>query len=154
MHPDGCFLFVLNELAGSICVLDLRMRSAAATPVLQTVMLGAGDGTEQYAAADIRITPDGRFLYASERTSNALIGFAVDADSGSLTKIGIWDTEASPRSLAIDPAGCVLVAAGQESNHVSIYRIDRATGRLIWLFRHRTHGNPSWVEIARFPVHR
>lgn len=148
LHPNGRYLFVLNELAASISVLDLVTSHRSPASIVQTVKLDVRNGDSEYAAADIHITPLGRFLYASERNSNLLTGFAVDPDTGSLARIGAWETEASPRSLAIDPAGQMLVVAGQISNHLSVYHIESRSGHLTWLFRQATPANPSWIEIA------
>lgn len=151
LHPNGRFLFVLNELAASISVLDLGTSPPSPARVVQTLGLDLAGGDREHAAADIHLSPLGRFLYASERTTNLLTGFAVDPDTGSLTHIGAWETEASPRSLAIDPTGGLLMAAGQISNHVSVYRIESRSGLLTRLFRFATPPNPSWIEIVCFP---
>lgn len=150
LHPNGRFLFVLNELVASIVVIDLGTLPRSPARVVQTLELAPAGGDREYAAADIHLTPLGHFLYASERNTNMLTGFAVDPDTGSLTHIGAWETEASPRSFAIDSAGGLLMAAGQISNHVSIYRIEGRDGLLSRISRSATPANPSWIEIVCF----
>ena len=63
-------------------------------------------------AADIHMTPNGKFLYVSERTSSSLATFGVDGATGKLTYLGSTPTEKQPRGYAIDPKGRFLVASG------------------------------------------
>ncbi len=102
-------------------------------------------------AADLHLTPDGRFLYASERTSSTLAAFRVDGGSGNLVPIGHYPAETQPRGFNIDPDGRFLVVAGEESNGVSVYAIDGQTGVL----RQGSHLDvglaPTWVEIIALP---
>jgi 6-phosphogluconolactonase len=102
-------------------------------------------------AADIQVTPDGRSLYASERTSNTLALFRCIPEEGRLEKLGHVATESSPRSIAIAPRGRFLLAAGQLSRALTVYRIDDATGALAPLRSHPMGRNPSWIEIVEEP---
>ncbi len=101
-------------------------------------------------AADIGLTPDGRFLYASERTHSHLTCFAVDVVTGRLDFAGIHETEQQPRNFAIDPKGGFLVAAGEKSHHVASYRIDRDSGALNHCDRVEVGRKPVWVEIINY----
>lgn len=102
-------------------------------------------------AADLHLTPDGRFLYASERTSSTLAAFKVDPATGQLQPIGHTPTEKQPRGFAIDPSGRWLIAAGQESHAVALYAIDPATGALGQPVRTAVGKNPNWIEIVDLP---
>src|SRR4026209_2535449 len=82
------------------------------------------------SAADIHITPDGRFLYASERVTHTIAAFAVESDTGRLTHPGFFPTAASPRAFAISQCGRFLLAAGEISHRVATYTIDGSTGCL------------------------
>ena len=86
-------------------------------------------------AADLHLTPDGRFAYASVRATNAIGAFRIDPASGRLTRIAMIDVEGSPRAFALDPAGRFLVCAGQTDNVVAVYAIDLASGGMLT----RTH---------------
>jgi 6-phosphogluconolactonase len=99
-------------------------------------------------AADLHCTPDGRFLYASERRSSTLSSFAIDAQSGALAPLGRIPTEAEPRGFALAPDGRHLVAVGQASHRLSLYAIDAASGALAKLADRAVGGNPNWVEIV------
>jgi 6-phosphogluconolactonase len=103
-------------------------------------------------AADLHVTADGRFAYASVRNTNSIAGFRIDPDSGLLSRIGVFQVEPSPRSFALDPHGRFLICAGQHDNTVGVYSIDPATGVLTSLHRYSVGENPSWVETLVLPV--
>ena len=67
-------------------------------------------------ASDLHLTPDGRFLYAAERTSSSLGAFSVDAATGKLTYLGSTPTEKQPRGFAIDPTGRAMIVSGEKSD--------------------------------------
>ncbi|MCY1562626.1 6-phosphogluconolactonase [compost metagenome] len=113
-------------------------------------MLPAGFTGKPWAA-DLHLTPDGRFLYASERTSSTLSAFRVDASTGQLKPLGQTPTEKTPRGFAIDSSGRYLIAAGQESHSVALYAIDPATGALGKPSRISVGKNPNWIEIVDAP---
>lgn len=99
-HPDGRFVYLLNELDASVDVLALDERRGTLSPLQSVSLLPPGFSGEPWGAEQ-RLTPDARFLYASERRSSTLAGFAVDARSGQLTPIGHWPTQTQPRGFAI-----------------------------------------------------
>ena len=101
-------------------------------------------------AADIHLTPDGKYLYASERTTSTLAAFKVDPKTGMLTSIDSFATEKQPRGFNIDPTGRYLLAVGQLSNSMTSYAIDKATGKLTKLKEYPMGKNPNWVEIVAF----
>ena len=101
-------------------------------------------------AADIHLTPDGKFLYLSERTGSTLGAFSVNAQSGKLTYLASTPTEAQPRGFAIDPNGRFLVAAGEKSDTISVYAIDQASGALALLQKYPGGKGANWVEIVSF----
>ena len=101
--------------------------------------------------ADMHLTPDGRFLYTSERTSSTLAAFRVDPHSGRLTPLHWFPTVAQPRAFNIDPSGAYLLSSGQLSNSVRVYSIDAASGELTPLGEYPGGKNPTWVEIVQLP---
>jgi len=102
-------------------------------------------------AADIHITPDGRFLYASERTTSTLAAFFVDSLTGKLSYINSYETEKYPRGFNIGPRGNFLIAAGMKNDQCSVHRINRTTGELQRLKRYPLGKKPNWIEIVDFP---
>jgi 6-phosphogluconolactonase len=149
-HPNGKIVYVIGELDGAVYVFDYD----AATGQLrdkQSVSALPPDFQGKPSAADLHITPDGRFLYGSERTSSTLAGFKVDPATGTLTPIGSVATEKQPRGFNIDSTGRYLLAVGQLSHALSSYRIDPESGKLIKLREYPMGKNPNWVEILGFP---
>ena len=90
--------------------------------------MAAKDDKPKVWAADIQITPDGKFLYSTERTTNKIALFTVAPGTGKLTYVANFATEAQPRGIRIDPTGQYLVASGEKSDRVSVYKIDKGTG--------------------------
>jgi len=149
-HPDGHRVYLLNELDASVCVFDydpirgqLEQR--------QTLSALPRDFRGQPSAADLHLTPDGRFLYTSERASNTLAGFRVDPGAGTLALLGHTPTEEQPRGFNIDPSGRYLLAVGQRSHRMTSYRIDPSSGELAQLKTYPMGRNPNWVEMITLP---
>jgi 6-phosphogluconolactonase len=143
-------LYLLNELDASLDVFAWDSSRGTLRPLQRSTALPAGFTGKPWAA-DVHLSPDGRFLYASERTSSTIAIFRVDSISGVLQPAGHAATEKTPRGFAIDATGRFLVAAGQESHAVALYPIDQATGTLGAPQRLPVGKNPNWVEIVELP---
>lgn len=149
-HPSGKFAYVIGELDGAIYAFDY---DATHGRLVETQVLSAlpPGFTGKPSAADLHVTPDGCFLYASERTSSTLAAFKIDPASGRLGMIGAYPTEKQPRGFAIDPSGGYLLAVGQLSNSMTSYAIDGASGTLTTLKHYPMGRNPNWIEIIDLP---
>lgn len=149
--PDNRHVHCLNELDGSIDVFDFDASAGTLTSKQSISMLPPGFEGKPWAA-ELRATPDGRFLYATDRTASTIAAFAVDPESGRLMLIDHFPTEAQPRGMGIDPSGRWLIAAGQLSAHLTVYAIDPDKGRLRACLRQETGLDPICVEIVSLPV--
>lgn len=157
-HPGGRFLYVVNEYDATVTVYSYDPRDAAmeelqvidAKPQGYSPGDRRGRGTSA-GAADIHLTPDGRWLYASIRGALSMAIFAVDAGNGRLTPAGHFPVKAEPRGFAIDPFGRHMIVAADGSACVTIYRIDRKTGQCELLADYPTGDGPNWVECIRLP---
>ncbi|MDR3411662.1 MAG: beta-propeller fold lactonase family protein [Formivibrio sp.] len=153
-HPrfsaDNRHIHCLNELDGSIDLFDFDASSGTLTPKQSVSMLPPNFEGKPWAA-EIRATPDGRFLYATDRTASTIAAFAVDLQTGAITLIDHYPTEAQPRGMGIDPSGRWLIAAGQLSARLTVYAIDPDTGRLTSAHTHSTGLDPICVEIVSLP---
>ena len=128
-HPDRPLVYVINELNNTISAFDRDPASGALTSRGDYPTLPAGFAGDA-ATADIHLTPDGRYLYGSNRGHDSLVAFAVQED-GSLQLVGHYPTRGrTPRNFTIDPAGRYLYVANQDSDNVVQYTIDSATGAL------------------------
>jgi 6-phosphogluconolactonase len=99
-------------------------------------------------AADLRLTPDGKFLYTTERNTDKIALFTVTPNTGKLTYVSNFATERQPRGINIDPSGYYLVASGEKSDRLSVYRIDQASGRLAEPARYPVGRGANWIEIV------
>ncbi len=149
-HPNGKLVYLLNELDASVCVFEYDPVGGRLEH-RQTVSALPPDFTGSPAAADVHVTPDGRFLYASVRASSTLAAFRVDPATGALAPLGSTPTEEQPRGFNIDPSGRYLLAVGQRSNCMSSYAVDPSSGALTRLTRYPMGRNPNWVEILNLP---
>jgi len=143
-------MYLLNELDAAVHVMAYDKERGTLRAVQRTTTLPTGFTGKPWAA-DIHLSPDGRTLYASERTSSTLSSFRVDAATGQLQPLGQVPTEKSPRGFAVDASGRFLIAAGQESHHVALHPIDPATGIPGAPMRVPVGKNPNWVEIVDLP---
>lgn len=148
-HPGGAHAYLLNELDATVCAFDVDTE-AGTLNLVQTVGAMPAGFPEQPWAADLHLTPDGRFLYTSERRSSTLAIFAVDA-GGRLTPAGHCPTEREPRGFGIAPSGRHLLAVGQASHSMTAYAIDPANGALAELRKYAMGKGPNWVEIVDLP---
>ncbi len=144
------YLYLLGELDASLQVYAWDGATGTLRPLQSTTALPPGFAGKPWAA-DLHLSPDGRYLYASERTSSTLSRFRVDPATGLLQPLGQTETEKTPRGFAIDPSGRYLVAVGQESHSATLYAIDPANGALNALQRLPLGKNPNWVEIIDLP---
>lgn len=148
-HPNRRWLYLLNELDATVNAYAFDSASGLLSP-LQTASAMPPASQGKPSAADIHVTPDGKFLYASERTTSTLAAFRIDPQTGRLSLLGSVPTETQPRGFAIDPRGSFLLAVGQQSHQLRVYAIDRETGHLAERGRYPMGQNPNWVEIVDF----
>lgn len=143
------YVYLINEIDGGVDVFAYDATKGAMRHLQRSTVVPPGFAGKVWAA-DLQMSPDGKFLYGSERTSSTLTTFRIDATSGQLQVVGQTPTEKTPRSFAIDSAGRFLVAAGQDSHAVTLHTIDPATG-LPGAGKSLLAGkNPNWVEIVDF----
>lgn len=124
----GQHVYVLNELDSTVTAFA-RVRTTGALRELKTYPMLPADFKGENTGADIHLTPDGRFLYCSNRGHDSIATFRVDA--GELTPVGHTPTGGkTPRNFAVDPTGRFLLVANQRSDSVVTFRIDHSTGAL------------------------
>lgn len=128
-HPNGRFLYLLNELSATIQSYRYDGSAGHLTP-LELLPTLPEDFTEHNTAADIHITPDGKFLYSTNRGHDSLAMFKIE-ESGELTLLGRESTRGNhPRHFNMDPSGKFLLVGNQHSNTVQSFRINVDTGKL------------------------
>lgn len=124
-HPSGKHTYLINELSGAVTVFDYDGNNLIPRQYIQA------DTTGAMGSGDIRISHDGRYLYASNRLKeDGIAVFAVDPADGSLTKIGYHLTGIHPRNFIISPDDRYLLVACRDDNTIEIYRRDTESGLL------------------------
>lgn len=129
-HPNGRFAFVIQELTSIITALAYEAETGTFT-IIETLSTLPADFAGDSTCAEIHVSPDGRFLYGSNRGHDSIVMFRIDQDSGRLTLIGFESTQGKvPRNFAIDPTGAFLLVANQDSDTIVTFKIDPDSGQL------------------------
>jgi len=151
-HPNYRYMYLLNEYDGTLYSYSYDAHSGALSEIqVSSTVPPDFDKQRIVRAADIHLTPDGRWLYASGRHPLTLAIFSVDATTGRVTPAGHVPVAKEPRGFNIDPFGRHLIAAGLQANTLTSYRIDSGTGALTKIAEYPTADGPNWIEIVRLP---
>ncbi|HEX5555250.1 MAG TPA: lactonase family protein [Chitinophagaceae bacterium] len=128
LHPEGKYVFVLSELNAAVTVLryvDGRLEALSACP---TVALTAGMDA---SGAAVRISRDGKYVYASDRGSGKISVMRFNREKETLDLIQQADTLGrTPRDFILDPSGHWMLVANQDSDTIAVFKIDRDRGTI------------------------
>ncbi len=128
-HPDGKRVYAINELLNSVTVYDFNATKGTLN-VKQTISTLPRDFQGTSYCADVKVTPNGKFLYGTNRGHDSIACYSID-DSGKLTLIAIVPSLGKgPQNLAITPDGRWLLCANMPGNNVAIFSIDLKSGKL------------------------
>lgn len=129
-HPNGKYAYVIMELSAEVAVFDY---SEGKLEAKQNISMLPPDFEGEVEAADIHVSPDGRFLYGSNRRDgNDIVIYSISRD-GKLNYVGRQSLLINtPRNFAIDPSGNFLLVANMDSNNVVVFKRDRKTGLLTY----------------------
>lgn len=144
-HPNQQYAYVVNELNSSVDVWELKDPNGKIECVQTLDMMPSDFSDTRWAL--IFTSPDGRHLYACDRTSSLITVFSVSEDGSVLAIEGFQPTETQPRGFNIDHSGKYLIAAGQKSHHIALYEIKGAQGLLEEKGRYAVGEGPMWVVV-------
>ncbi len=148
LHPNGKFVFVMNELDSTIVSLALDAESGGLT-FIDAKPAVPSEARDNNHCADIQIAPDGRFVYGSNRGHDSISIFGVDQDTGKLLPVGYVPCGgATPRNLCLTPSGRYLLSANQNADKISIFQRDAESGLLADTGKSIAIGTPMCVKIA------
>ncbi|REE75490.1 6-phosphogluconolactonase [Rhodococcus wratislaviensis] len=151
-HASNRYLYMLNEYDGSVYAYSFDPRDGAMSEIqIASVRPAEVDKDVNPRAGDLRITPDGKWLYAAVRVNCTIAAFAVDQITGRLTPAGHFPVDKEPRGFNIDPFGRYLIANGLMTNTAVTYEIDQNTGALTRVAETPTMEDPNWIEFVRLP---
>lgn len=148
-HPNGKYAYLIEELAGAVVVYRYNPASGALDS-LQEVLTHPAAAQDPFGAADVHVSKDGKFLYASNRANeNNLAVFSI-AESGQLTLVGYQPTLGKmPRNFTLDPSGKFVLVANQESNNVVVFRRNLHTGLLTPTGTEISVPEPSCLQMIK-----
>lgn len=141
--PDGRHAYLISELSGKVSAFSYT--DGRLIPI-QTI---TADTLRAQGSADIHLSPDGKYLYASNRLQNDGIAiFAVDPQTGKLAKVGYQPTGKHPRNFCITPNGKFLLVACRDDNVIQIFERDLHTGLLKETMKTLKLSHPVCIRLA------
>lgn len=147
-HPNGKWVFVLNELSLSVTVFDYDAANGTMTPkqTIPTVPKTMLSKELFKSASEIRVHPSGRFVYSANRGHDTVTAFRVNQETGELSVIELENVRgATPRNINLDPSGKWLIAAGQDSHTLASFSVNQETGELTYNRSNVTAPSPICV---------
>jgi 6-phosphogluconolactonase (cycloisomerase 2 family) len=150
-HPNKRFGYNIEELSGTITAYTYHKGKLDS---IQRVVSYAKK-FDSYGAADIHISPDGKFLYASNRMigENTLALFAIHPTTGRLTLVAHQSTEGDhPRNFTIDPSGKFLLVANANTNNIVVFSRNTKTGLLTKIGEETSVSSPSCLQMRRYQI--
>ena len=147
-HPNQKFMYLIEELKGM--VVGYKYENGKYS-LLQQISSHPDDFTGVKGSADIHISPDGKFLYASNRgDANSIAIFSIDKKTGKLKSVGFQSTNGkTPRNFIIDPSGGYLLVANQQSDNIVIFKRDPITGLLTETGNQIEVPNPVCLKLIK-----
>ena len=149
-HPSNKYAYLMQELSGTVTTFKYKNGKLKIRQIISS--MPAGD-TSFAGSADIHVSPDGKFLYASNRAeSNTIAIFSINQKNGKLTPAGHQSTLGkTPRNFNFDPTGNYLLVANQNSDQIVIFKINKETGLLTDTGNRIDVGKPvclKWISVV------
>ena len=146
MHPSNSYAYLINELNSTMSAFGYDARKGVLSE-LQTVSTLPQEYSEHSSCAEVQVTPDGRFLYGSNRGHDSIVIYSI-ANDGLLRLVGHESTRGCiPRNFEIDRSGSFLVAANQDTGNLVMFRINKLTGNLTAIGESVTVPTPICVRF-------
>ncbi|MDZ4795524.1 MAG: lactonase family protein [Bacteroidota bacterium] len=144
-HPNNKFAYVIEELTGTVSVYQYKKRRLQVRERISTMQQ---NDTSFAGSADIRVSPDGKFLYASNRGDvNNIAIYSIHKKKGTLTLLGHQSTLGkTPRNFSIDPSGKFLLCENQHSDEIVVFNRDVQTGLLSDTGKRIAVGKPVCIK--------
>jgi len=148
-HPNGKWVYVINELNGTITGYDADPATGALVGK-QTVPTLPPDFVEKNTTAEIAFSPDLRFLYGSNRGHDSIACYSVNAETGMLTQQAIVSTRGGhPRNFSIDETGRFMLVSNRDTDNVVVFRLDSETGVPAYTGHELKLSKPMCIQIIR-----
>lgn len=147
-HPGGQYAYLIHELKSMVTALSYDSEKGTFSEV-QTIATIPEDFQDLNKCGGVRVSPDGRHLYASNRGHNSIAVYAIDERNGKLTQVehvpsgGDW-----PREFTLDLTGVLLLVANQRSDNIASFKVDKETGRLTPTGHQTEVEKPVFVQVV------
>lgn len=146
-HPNGKYAYLINELSGAVIAFSYDSQNGNLAQI-QSIQ---ADTLNAKGSGDIHVSPDGKFLYASNRLKGDGIAiFSINQADGKLTKAGYQETGIHPRNFVISPNGKFLLVASRDSDMIQIFLRNQSTGLLEDTFQNIKLDMPVCLKFAAF----
>ncbi len=143
-HPNGKWFYSIQEEGSTIVLFDYDAAEGKLTARQTISSLPPGYAGSNFCSG-ILVSGDGKYVYAGNRLHDSIGIFAIGAD-GTLSHVADeWTRGNYPRSFAFDPTGRFLYCCNQRADHVAVFQVDKASGRLNFTGQFAAVGNPSMV---------
>ena len=143
LHPKQDFAYSSDEQGSSITC--YRVDASHGLTSIQTVSTLPADFKGSNSTAEVKVHPNGKFVWVSNRGHDTLAGFAIDSATGHVSVIGQTPTEKTPRSFEIDSIGRFMFGAGEGSGKLAVFKVDTTTGQLERIHTYDVGKSLSWV---------
>jgi 6-phosphogluconolactonase (cycloisomerase 2 family) len=141
--PNGKQAYLINELSGAVVAFDYKDGTLFEIQTIQA------DTVNAKGSADIHVSPDGKFLYASNRLiADGIAIFGIDPTNGKLTKAGYRLTGIHPRNFTITPNGKYLLVASRDNNAIEIYERNQENGGLTSIGKEIPVDKPVCLKVV------
>jgi 6-phosphogluconolactonase (cycloisomerase 2 family) len=146
-HPTSPWFYSIQEEASTVALFDYDSQ-AGRLNLRQSISALPPGFTGSNFCSEIMVSRDGRFLYAGNRLHDSIAVFGIRAN-GELKYVGEeWTRGDYPRSFNVDPRGQFLYCCNQRADNVTVFRVDKRTGRLKFTDNYVPVGNPSMIVFA------
>ena len=133
LHPSGAWAFSMEELSSTIAAYQVDESTGNLNLVDRVTTLPEGASAEGNSTADIHVSPDGKFVYGSNRGHDSIVIYAIDTDTGKLTYVGNEPVQgAHPRNFCMDDQGEFIWVANRDTDNVVVFKRDATTGKLTY----------------------
>jgi 6-phosphogluconolactonase len=146
-RSQGDVAYIVNEQSNTVTAHRFDAVRGTLT-IFQDISTLPDDYTQGGNTAHVEVHPNGKWLYASNRGHESIVGFNIAAD-GALSPFGYFPVPASPRSFNLDPTGTYLYCAGEAADRMTAYRVDPASGALHPMQDYAVGKQPFWVMVTK-----
>jgi 6-phosphogluconolactonase len=144
-HPNGRFVYVINEVDSTITSFTFDSETGALT-TLETVSTLPAAFKDENSCAEITISADGKYVYGSNRGHDSIVVYAIDTQTGLLSFVQHISVEGGhPRHFALTPSGRYLLAASRDTNNIAVFTVDKDNGKLTYSGNSTTVSKPVCV---------